>query len=362
MRQVAILPHGPTNIIGGAERFFQYLLNFLKEEGFGVDVYEPALANIPDFLYPLARYYTGSKLGRKIKNYDLIFSIGYAGGFLKGRNVINICIGTAKSYFGSIRKLYNYKFLFRMYMSIILDRLSKRGKVCLAISPQVEKELIKDYGVHSTVVFCGVDIEHFRRRTLASQIRLGYGIGPESFVCAFVGRWDMPHKGLDLLVPIMRERQDVHWLIVPDHEVNIEGIKNLTVLSDINYEELPDVYSCADISVQLSRYESFGFSFVESLSCSVPVISTPVGIATYLYDDPLLSALIIDGNGYQAEKIITDVHKKIDKLKDRHYLELLMPRCREKVEQEFSLKAWKERMRIALRSVLEGNNASERSS
>jgi glycosyltransferase involved in cell wall biosynthesis len=238
-------------------------------------------------------------------------------------------------------------------MTIFFDRLSKKGKMCVATCPQVERELIKDYGVRSTVVSCGIDTKHFSRRSSTGQIRLRYGIEPQSIVCVFIGRWDIAQKGLDLLITIMRERQDVHWLIATDRQINIKGIRNLTILLDVPYEELPNVYSAADFSIQLSRYESFGFSFVESLSCSVPVISTPVGIASYLYDDPLLSELALYGNGYQAEKIIADVHKKIEKLKDRHYLEALAARCRERVEKEFSLKAWKENMRHALQSLLE---------
>lgn len=352
MKQALLLTHGPINIIGGVERYIQYLLNFLKEEGFKVDVYEATMENIPNFLYPFVQYYTGSRLGRQIKNYDLIFTLGYTGGFLKERNIINICIGTAQSFLKAIKKSYNRRFLFNMYMSIIFDRLSKRGKMCLAISSQAEKELMKDYGVHSTVVPCGIDTKHFSRRHPTGQIRLRYGIDPQSFVGVFAGRWDIPHKGLDLLIPIMRERQDIHWLIAPDRQINLKGVKNLTILPDVRYAELPDVYSAADFSIQLSRYESFGFSFVESLSCSVPVISTPVGIASYIYDDPFLSELIVYANGYQTEKIVADVHDKIDRLKDKHCLEILAARCRERVEKEFSLEVWKERMRHILQSVL----------
>ncbi len=353
MKQAALLAHGPINKVGGTERYIQYLLDFLKEEGFRVDVYEPALNNVPNFLYPLAQYYTGSKLGRQIRNCDLILTMGYTGGFLKGRNIINISFGTTQSYLKAIKKSYNHKFILSMYMTIFVDRLSKKGKTCVATSPQVEKELMKDYGVHSVLVPCGIDIKHFSRRNLTGQIRLRYGIEPDSLVCMFIGRWDIAHKGLDLLIPIMRERQDVHWLIASDRQINIKGIKNLTIFTDIRYAELPNVYSAADFSIQLSRYESFGFSFVESLSCSVPVISTPVGIASYLYDDPLLSQLVVSGNGYQPEKMVADVHNKIERLKDRRYLGMLAARCRERVEKEFSLEAWKERMRQVLQSVLE---------
>lgn len=360
MKRAALLIHGPLTVIGGVERHNRYLLDFLEEEGFKVDIYDPSVVDAPSFarryLHPLVQYfYVGREVSRHIADYDLVLTTGYTGGFLKGRNVVNISFGSMWSYSNSIKHFYNRKFLFSMYMAILFDRLSKNGKFCIAISPQVEAEMRKDYGVQSIVIPCGIDITHFSRRESERElIRRRNGIDSDALVGIYAGRWDLAHKRLDALIPIMRERSDVYWLIAPNIDVELQGVRNLKVLRNVSYEELPSVYSAADFSIQLSRYESFGFSFVESLSCSVPVISTPVGIATQLYDDPLLGQLLVPCDGSRKD-LIPDVQEKIERLKDRQYLERLAKRGRARVEKTYSLGAWKEGMRSVLRSALEGN-------
>lgn len=355
-KRAALLTHGPLSVIGGMERFTIYLLEFLREQGFHVHVYEPSVfdSRIGRLFQPLAQYCcVGREVGRDIENYALVITLGFTSGFLKGRNVVNISFGSVRSYSNSIKHLYNRKFLLRMYMNIILDKLSKKGKLCVAASSQVQAELKKDYGTASVLVPCGIDIRHFSKRVSRHELRLRYGIEPEATVGMFCGRWDRAHKGLDSLLPIMQERGDVHWLIATNCDPGLEGVRNLTVLRNVGYEELPSVYSAADFTVQLSRYESFGFSFVESLACSVPVISTPVGIANYLYDDSLLSQLLVPYPADQLEHIRRDVHVKIERLKDKPYLEALAARGRARVEEEFGLELWKERMGNVLRSVME---------
>jgi glycosyltransferase involved in cell wall biosynthesis len=360
MRRAALLIHGPLTVTGGVERYNRYLLNFLKEEGFEVDVYDPSVVDAPSyarrFLYPFVQYYyVGKEVNRNIGDYDLVLTNGHTAGFLKGRNVANISFGSAQSYGNSIKHAYNRKFLLNMYVTSLFDRLSKKGKLCIAISPQVEAELRNDYGVQSVMVPCGIDTKHFSRHEAGRELKLRYGVDPHTVVGVFAGRWDIAHKGLDILIPIIRDRTDVHWLIAPDCDVDLKDMRNLTVLRNVGYEELPTVYSAADFSIQLSRYESFGFSFVESLSCSVPVISTPVGIATEVYADPILNPLLVSDARYERDKLVSEVHKIIDSLKDRHYRNKLAARVRELVQRDFSLESWKERMRSALRSVCEGS-------
>lgn len=361
MKRAAFLIHGPLSVIGGVERFNRYLLEFLKEKRFQVDLFEPSTVEAPTVVRRFAPslvqfYYVGREARRRLKDYDLIITTGFTGGVLRGSNVVNISFGSVRSYFSSRKGSLNcnWKGLIGIYLSILFDRLSRVGKLNVVISPQVKDELIKDYGRRSVVVPCGIDTRHFSRHDSGRELRERYGLDPHTLVGAFVGRWDIAHKGLDILIPIMRERTDVHWLIAPDCDVALKGVRKLTVLRNVGYQELPAVYSAADFSIQLSRYESFGFSFIESLSCSVPVISTPVGIATQLYDDPLLCDLLVQHKERSRERIVADVHNKITSLQDKHYRESLAVRGRAKVEKDFSLELWRQRMSNVFQSVMRG--------
>jgi glycosyltransferase involved in cell wall biosynthesis len=240
-----------------------------------------------------------------------------------------------------------------MYLTIWLDRLNKRDKLCLTISEQVTRELEGDYGVKSISVPVGVDMEHFSNRRLAKEARRSVGIDEQSTVGLFSGRWDVAHKGLDVLVTIMRERRDIHWLVCTDRDVAVDGVKNLTVLRNVAYAEMPAVYCAADFSIQLSRYESFGLAFLESVACRVPVISTPVGVTNQVYADPPLSELVVANPSACREKTIREVNTVIEALKNRGYRDGLAARGRAVVEREFSLDMWKARMRDVLQRVVE---------
>lgn len=362
MKRAALLIHGPMTVIGGVERYCRYLLEFLKDEGFSVDVLGPQDVQVPKlvrrYLYPVVQYYyTGREVSRCRQDYDLIVTISFTGGSLKGDNVINISQGSVLSYFRHIKRDvdYNWKWHLGMYLTIYLDKLSKQKKRCLAISDQVKKELERDYKVRSISVPCGIDMKHFSKRASGKEIRCRFGIEDQSIVGLYAGRWDVAHKGLDLLIEVMRKRPDVHWLIASDRDIKVQGIRNLTVLLKVSYDEIPKAYSAVDFSIQLSRYESFGFSFLESLACSVPAISTPVGIATEVYADPILSPLLVPHPTNEPDKLLLEVHKLIDLLKDRNYRNKLAARGREVVQRDFSLETWKERMRDVLRSALEAS-------
>lgn len=361
-RRAALVTHGPLSVVGGVERHCRYLLEFLKDEGFTVDVFGPHDAQAPRvvrrYLYPVVQYYYAAReVGRHRDDYDLIVTTSFTGGSVKGHNVINISYGSVLSYFRHIKHDvdYNWKWHLGMYLTIWLDKLSKQGKRCLAISDQVRQELERDYGVTSIVIPCGIDMKHFSKRPSRTEVRRRLGIGDQSIVGLYAGRWDVAHKGLDILIQVMRGRDDVHWLIAPDMDIEVGGIRQLSVLPRVgfSYDEIPEVYSAVDFSIQLSRYESFGFSFLESLACSVPAISTPVGVATEVYADPLLSPLLVPHRS-DLDKMLLHVHRTIDSVKDGEYRDRLGTRGRAIVESQFSLDIWKERMRRVLHSDYEG--------
>lgn len=360
-RRIALVVHGPLSAIGGVERFNGYLLQALREDGFAVEVHDPSRASAPRWvrrrLGPLVQYYyVGREIARELHEYDLVITTGYTGGRLRGPNVLNISFGSVQSYFRSLRTAgaYNRRFVLTRCSSTVLDRLSKRGKSCVAISPQVQDELRSDYGVESVLVPCGVDTAHFSRRESGCELRSRCGIPQEATVGVFAGRWDPAQKGLEELIPIVRQRTDVHWILAPDKKLEFGGSGNVTVLHPIPYDALPDVYSAADFSVQLSRYESFGFAFVESLACSTPVISTSVGIARQLYADPLLGRMLVGPETGGRGDVRSQVHDRIDALKDPDLRARLARRGRERVEQECSLQVWQRRIRDVLAPWIEG--------
>ena len=355
MRRAALLAHGPLSRMGGTERFTNYLRAFLGQKGFAVEVHEPrALSGRAGrLLQPLHQCFAvGRGLARRLDDYSLIVTVGYTAGHLRGPNVTNVAFGSMASYFRAIRRApgFRRRLAVTAAIMIVCDRRSKRGKLCIATSAQVRDELKRDYGVPSVVVPCGIDTAHFARRPDGREFRSRHGIAPSALVGVFAGRWDGAHKGLDVLARVMRERSDVHWLVAGTAGVDLPGVARLTVLGEVGYADLPALYSAADFGVQLSRYESVGFTFLESLACGLPVISTPVGVAPEVYDDPVLGDLLVPLDPVTQPAEVDD---RIDRLSDTAWREEVGLRSRARVEKAFSLEDWRERIGEVFRAVTE---------
>lgn len=160
--------------------------------------------------------------------------------------------------------------------------------------------LIELYGAEPgqiRVIPPGVDTGRFHRRDRAeSRERLGLSGGP---VVLFVGRLQ-GLKGPDLAIrafaetcraepTLMREAMlmlvggpsgPARGSVLPwlDGIVAEEGVGDqVRFLPPRAHEELPWVYSAADVLVMPSRTESFGLAALEAQACGTPVVASRVG-------------------------------------------------------------------------------------
>lgn len=357
MKKAALITHGPLHVIGGVERSHRYFIQFLEKEGFGVDVFEPSSQNLPSwvpgFYEPFRQFFFTGLPARKLQSdYDLIVTSGYTGGYLKGAKVLNYCFGSVKSCTGSFdAHQADWKLTLMNRVAVFFDALTRKGKTCVVISDQVAEEIKKDYGASGMVVQCAVDTDHFAPRPSREILKKKWGIESGLPVGAYVGRWAWNQKGLDFLTQVMREREDIHWLIAPDAEIKVEGVKYLTVRNDTNYDSLPEIYSLADFSIQLSRYESFGYAFVESLSCGTPVVATLAGVVGPAYKNSELQALALPLLHKETDRMLREVRARIDLMKDKKLRERLSPLCRQKALEEYSLNSWALKMKTVLRGM-----------
>lgn len=111
----------------------------------------------------------------------------------------------------------------------------------------------------------------------------------EDFTVLFVGRavWQ---KGWDTFLRIaskIRKRiDDIHiWWV--------GGLCNSSAIEGLGYvnddEKMAEIYSSAHVMLNLSRFDLFPLSIIESLACNTPVLTTPIKAHKYLYV-PLLYA------------------------------------------------------------------------
>lgn len=162
----------------------------------------------------------------------------------------------------------------------------------IAATQDERVQIIRHCGATSSQVVeipCGVDLGRFVSHD-RQEARTQLGWKAEQPVLLFVGRLD-PFKGPDVLLKaaaLMQKKAQV--VIVGGNAAGDPEIEELRQLAcDLRIqkrvrflgarpqEELPLIYSAADVTVVPSYHESFGMAAVESLACGTPVVATRAG-------------------------------------------------------------------------------------
>jgi glycosyltransferase involved in cell wall biosynthesis len=67
----------------------------------------------------------------------------------------------------------------------------------------------------------------------------------------------------------------------------IKKYKNISYIPHLSQEELADLYASSDIFVSASKFETFGFSFLEAQASGLPVCAYDLDLETQLLKDAL---------------------------------------------------------------------------
>ena len=115
----------------------------------------------------------------------------------------------------------------------------------------------------NAVLPCGPDLRRFVPIP-RGEARKRLGLPPDEGFFFFPANPDRPEKRHDRAVDLARACQ-----------------AGLITGGSIDPEEMPLWFNAASVVLITSEYEGFGMATVEALSCQVPVLSTPVGIAPF---------------------------------------------------------------------------------
>lgn len=179
------------------------------------------------------------------------------------------------------------------FLRLEMEReLIKRADRIIATTDDERMQIIRHCGATSSqvdVIPCGVDLHRFvpgDRQEGCARLALR----ADQPVLLFVGRLD-PFKGPDVFLraaALMRRKAQlviVGGNLAGDPELeklrhlarDLGLAKRVRFLGALAQEELPLIYSAADVTVVPSYYESFGMAAVESLACGTPVVATRAG-------------------------------------------------------------------------------------
>lgn len=167
--------------------------------------------------------------------------------------------------------------------------LKRAGKV-LAISRYTRERLIDEQGVDRdkiSLLPCTFDADTYRIRSRPDHLMARHGVAPDQPILLTVARLADPQrqKGYDQVLealPAIRARvPDVRYLIVgdgPDRTRLARRIRGMgldeavTIVGEVQDEELPFYYALSDVFVMPSSKEGFGIVFLEAMACGVPSI------------------------------------------------------------------------------------------
>jgi glycosyltransferase involved in cell wall biosynthesis len=218
-----------------------------------------------------------------------------------------------------------HKPLNRWFLTLMMPRFLRAADAVIAVSECTKRDAIRFYGIPEekiTVIHEGVN-PRFRPASpeAIAAVRARYGL-PEHFIL-YVGTIE-PRKNLTALLEAFHHllaTHDLRLVIVGKKGWLYEGffrrLRELGLEDRVIFtgyvpdEDLPAIYSAADLFVFPSLYEGFGLPVLEAMACGVPVICSNTSSLPEVAGD---AALLVDPTDVRAlagamERALTDEGK-----------------------------------------------------
>ena len=168
--------------------------------------------------------------------------------------------------------------------------LIRRMDAVIAASGKAKSYL----GVPATVVLHGIDAEEFSPPSDRRALREKLGLDPDALIVGCFGRL-RKQKGTDLFVEMMIDLLPKHPTaqgiimggVTREQQGFVDDLKSkidaaglsdrLRILPEDKGFTIAPWFQASDIYVAPQRWEGFGLTPVEAMSCGVPVVATRVG-------------------------------------------------------------------------------------
>jgi len=229
------------------------------------------------------------RMYRMLKGYDKIISHFYP---------MNWLASNAKKHYGIEYVYHNhginttglmdswvqkaYMKLFLIFNNITLRNVDR----AYSVSEYLKKELKKESGLDSEVVYNKIDRKRFNPKIKGTAIRKKYHLENKK-ILLYVGRIT-PHKGVHLLLRafsiVKKEVPDAVLLIGGKatfgsyfERLKRTAGKDVIFTGFINDKELPQYYAACDLYITASLWEGFDLPVAEAQACGKKVVAFDIG-------------------------------------------------------------------------------------
>jgi phosphatidyl-myo-inositol alpha-mannosyltransferase len=157
-----------------------------------------------------------------------------------------------------------------------LEKLSGR----IAVSDAARKVIVEHLGADAVVIPNGVAVSHYAHaRPLPSYPRAGGTVG-------FIGRYDEPRKGMDVLVPalerLMRRRPGLRLLVAGRGEAEefLAGVPRIVrdridLMGQVSEHDKARMLKSVDVyCAPNTGQESFGVILLEAMAARTPIVAS----------------------------------------------------------------------------------------
>jgi len=228
-----------------------------------------------------------------------------------------------------------------LYYGLCLPRTVRKAKKIIAVSDTVKRDILRHFSVHPDkieVIYHGVE-RIFRKIACAERLDrvvVKYKL-PSQFLL-YVGNLE-PKKNIGRIIEAytrIREHAGIRQKLVIagrkgwKYDDIFQMVKQHRMEEDVIFtgyverEDLPCLYSLADLLVFPSLYEGFGLPVLEAMACGLPVLVSDRGalpeiagdvyprVDPYDVDDIARKILVFLGNEELRERNIAYGYKRVN--------------------------------------------------
>jgi len=243
----------------------------------------------------------------------------------------------------------------RIYCYLMMRAAARKSKRVIVDSGHTRKDVVKHLKIPEDkvrVIYIGVSENYHPvedERTL-SKVKARYETS-ERFIF-YIGQWK-PHKNLLRLIRAFQKlkiktgaphklviggREDPSCQEIPALARDLDLEEDIVFTGYIPEEDLPTLYSAAELFVLPSLYEGFGVPVLEAMACGTPVVSSNTSSLPEVAGD---AAILV--NPYSSEEIAGAMQEVLD---DGNLRQRLVQKGLERVKLFASEETGRETLRV----------------